>query len=144
MSMTRHDAGDAATVTRRQPVRCVGGIVHDGRGRLLLVRRRNEPGAGLWSVPGGRVEAGETDAEALVREMAEETGLTVAPGPLVGSAERGPYDIADYRCAVLGGILAAGDDASEVRWCDRAELTALPLVERLWETLDGWGVLPST
>lgn len=136
--------GSEVVTQRRGPIRCVGGIVHDEQRRLLLVRRRNEPGAGRWSVPGGRVEPGETDAEALVREMAEETGLTVAAGALVGRVERGPYVIADYRATVLGGILTAGDDASDARWCDAGELAALPLVEELLDTLAGWGVLPAT
>ena len=65
--------------------RCVGGIVHDVAGRLLVIRRGHEPGRGLWSLPGGRVEPGETDAQAVVREMREETGLDVRPGPLVGT-----------------------------------------------------------
>ena len=63
---------------------CVGAIVADGQGRLLMIKRGHEPGAGLWSIPGGRIEPGETDAEALVREMLEETGLTVEVGRLVG------------------------------------------------------------
>jgi 8-oxo-dGTP diphosphatase len=51
-------------------VPCVGAVVHDGQGRLLLVRRGHAPSAGLWSVPGGRVEAGESEVEAVVRELA--------------------------------------------------------------------------
>ncbi|GAY13253.1 ADP-ribose pyrophosphatase [Pseudonocardia sp. N23] len=109
---------------------------------MLLVQRTNEPGAGLWSVPGGRVESGETDAEALVRELAEETGLVVEPGPLVGRVRRGDYDIADYSARAIGGTLRAGDDAADARWVDAAEFAALPLVDELAETLGGWGVLP--
>ena len=71
---------------RRVP--CVGALVHDDEGRLLLVRRRNEPGAGRWSVPGGRVEPGETDADAVRREVLEETGLHVTVGLRVGTVER--------------------------------------------------------
>lgn len=131
--MTDGDAG----------VPCVGALAYDDDGRLLLVQRGNEPGRGLWSVPGGRVEAGESDAEALVREMAEETGLVVEPGALVGTVRRGPYVIADYRCAVVGGLLRAGDDAADARWCDAAALEILPLVPLLYDTLREWDALPT-
>jgi 8-oxo-dGTP diphosphatase len=123
-------------------VACVGGLVYDDEGRLLLVRRANEPGRGLWSVPGGRVEAGEDDAAAVVREMREETGLQVEPGALVGRVLRGPFTIADYRCTVVGGALRAGDDALDARFVDRAALAALPLVDGLLDALMGWGALP--
>ena len=66
---------------------CVGGIVRHG-GRLLLVKRGREPARGTWSVPGGRVEAGETDEQATAREVLEETGLRVVVGELVGTVER--------------------------------------------------------
>ncbi|RSN09668.1 NUDIX hydrolase [Streptomyces sp. WAC 05977] len=128
-------------------VRCVGGIVHDERGRILLIRRANEPGRGLWSVPGGRVEPGETDEAAVIREMREETGLDVMPGTLVGNVRRGSYDIHDYACAVTGGTLRAGDDATDARWIDAGTLIELDehghLVELLFVTLRDWGVLPT-
>jgi 8-oxo-dGTP diphosphatase len=123
-------------------VDCVGGLLYDEVGRILLVRRRNDPGSGLWSVPGGRVEPGETDTQAVIREMAEETGLAVEPGALVGRVQRGPYAIADYRCAVVGGSLQAGDDATDARWCDAAALEDLPLVPLLMDTLRSWNALP--
>jgi 8-oxo-dGTP diphosphatase len=123
-------------------VACVGGLTYDAAGRLLLIRRANEPGRGLWSLPGGRVEVGEDDAAALVREMAEETGLVVRPGPLVGQVRRGRYAIADYRCDPVGGELRAGDDASDARWVTAAELAALPLVDGLQEILAEWDALP--
>jgi 8-oxo-dGTP diphosphatase len=121
---------------------CVGGLAYDEAGRLLLVQRANEPGRGRWSLPGGRVEPGENDAAALVREMAEETGLTVQPGDLVGRVRRGRFEIADYRCRVVGGTLLAGDDALDARWCDSATLLELPLVPLLLETLREWDALP--
>jgi 8-oxo-dGTP diphosphatase len=125
-----------------EAVRCVGGLAYDERGRLLLVQRANEPGRGQWAVPGGRVEPGEDDAAALVREMQEETGLLVEPGELVGRVRRGVFDIGDYRCRVVGGTLEAGDDAADARWCGAAELAALPLVDQLMETLREWDALP--
>jgi 8-oxo-dGTP diphosphatase len=123
-------------------VRCVGALAYDDRGRLLLVQRANEPGRGLWSVPGGRVEPGEDDATAVAREMLEETGLVIEPGELIGNVRRGPFSINDYRCIVVGGRLRAGDDAADARWCDAAAMAALPLVELLAETLAGWDALP--
>ena len=120
-------------------------VVHEGR--LLVVRRGHEPGLGLWSVPGGRVEAGETLAQACAREVLEETGLVVEVGRLVGSVTRpGPagttYAIDDLSARVVGDSRpVAGDDADDVRWVTLAELVALPLVDLLEETLAGWGVL---
>jgi 8-oxo-dGTP diphosphatase len=129
-------------------VRCVGAIVHDAEGRLLVIRRGRPPGEGLWSLPGGRVEPEESDAEAVVRELSEETGLRVEPGGLIGSVERpGPdgvtYDIHDYAATVTGGELGAGDDAAEARWTTPAELRRLPTTDGLLEALTDWRVLPS-
>lgn len=126
---------------------CVGAVIHDGSGRLLLVRRAHAPAEGRWSLPGGRVEDGERHEAALVREVAEETGLRVSVGRLVGTVERdGPgevvYVIRDHACQVIGGALSAGDDAADVRWVDAGELATLPTTEGLVETLRGWGVLP--
>jgi 8-oxo-dGTP diphosphatase len=123
-------------------VPCVGALAYDAEGRLLLVQRANEPGRGLWSVPGGRVEPGEDDAAALVREMREETGLRVVPGALVGRVQRGRFAIADYACSVLAGPLRAGDDALDARFVDSAELASLPLVEGLLDALTAWNALP--
>src|SRR3954466_12295448 len=68
-----------------QPVvPCVGAVVRDAAGRLLLVRRGHAPGRGLWSLPGGRVEPGESVEQAVAREVREETGLTVRAGAPVG------------------------------------------------------------
>jgi 8-oxo-dGTP diphosphatase len=125
---------------------CVGAVIRDDQGRLLLVKRGHEPGAGLWSLPGGRIEPGETDAEALVREMREETGLEVEPGPLLGAVRRPAgagalIDIRDYAAAVTGGTLIPGDDAADARWVSVAELDSLAITEGLVEALTSWGVL---
>lgn len=126
---------------------CAGAVVHDGQGRLLLVRRRNPPAAGSWSLPGGRVEPGEESAAAAVREVAEETGLRVRSVRLLGRVERdGPggvrYVIDDWLCTAVGGVLAAGDDASDVQYVTGAELAALTVSDGLVEALAGWSVLP--
>ena len=124
----------------------VGAIVRDGAGRLLLIRRGHDPEAGFWSLPGGLMEPGEIDAGALVREMREETGLTVRPGPLLVAVQRpGPggsiLDIRDYAATVTGGTLAAGDDAADARWVDAADVPRLPLTTGLAAALTSWGVL---
>lgn len=137
-----------------QRVPCVGAIVVHDR-RLLLVRRGREPGRGLWSVPGGRLEPGETLAEGCAREVLEETGLRVLPGVLVGTVERpgidgATYVIDDVDCAVATGTerdarglprVVAGDDADDVRWATYDDLAVLDLVPQLLDTLDAWGVL---
>lgn len=131
-------------------VPCVGAIVHDDAGRLLVVRRAREPGLGRWSVPGGRVEPGEADPEAVSREVLEETGLHVLVGLHLGTVVRAgsppgtTYDIRDYACSLaVDTTPVPGDDATEVRWVTRPELKALDLVDGLWEALAEWGVLPS-
>ena len=127
-------------------IRCVGAIVTDGDGRLLLVKRGHEPEAGRWSLPGGRVVPGESDPQALVREVREETGLWVEPGRLVGAVERAApggavFDIYDYAASVSCGVLAAGDDAADVRWVHPREIDRLTLTSGLAGTLAAWGVL---
>ena len=125
---------------------CVGAIVTDERGRLLMIQRGHDPGAGLWSIPGGRIEPGETDAQALAREMLEETNLQVKVGNLIGRVQREGLggtiiDIRDYAATVTGGTLRAGDDAADARWVTAAELGRLEVTEGLIEALKEWGVL---
>jgi ADP-ribose pyrophosphatase YjhB (NUDIX family) len=126
---------------------CVGAVIKDTAGRLLLIKRGHDPGAGLWTLPGGRIEPGETDQQAVTREILEETGLQVTCGRLVGEAELpGPdgvvIDVRDYAAFVVGGELAAGDDAADARWVTAAELASMPLTSGLAEFLACWGVCP--
>jgi 8-oxo-dGTP diphosphatase len=135
-------------VTSRETVLCAGGIVFDQDKRLLLIERGREPSIGYWSVPGGRCLPEETTAEACVREVAEETGLTVAVIRLAGSVERdGPgnvvFQIDDFVCSVVSGQLRAGDDARDARWCSRTELDSMLLTPGLLDALTEWGVLPA-
>ncbi|HTP16432.1 MAG TPA: NUDIX domain-containing protein [Streptosporangiaceae bacterium] len=133
-----------------QRVPCVGAVITDEAGRLLLIKRGHEPGAGLWSLPGGRIEPGETDKQAVVREISEECGLLVTCGPLLGAVERpgldgAIIDIRDYRCSVAGGELQAGGDAAGARWVTAAQIWDLDaagqLTGGLAAALRSWGVL---
>jgi 8-oxo-dGTP diphosphatase len=122
---------------RPAPVECAGAVVRDDDGRLLLVRRGRPPAQGRWSLPGGRIEPGETAAEAAAREVQEETGLEVEIGPVLITALiwDGEFRVQDFSARVLGGDLRAGDDAAEARWVDLAELASLPLSPGLLEEL---------
>lgn len=128
---------------------CVGAIVRDADDRLLVIRRGHEPAVGSWSLPGGRVEPGESARAAVVREVAEETGLVVAVHELIGtihvSAGAGvQYRVDDYAATVTGGALQAGDDAIDARWVTPAELELLPTSPGLIAVLTNWGVLTPT
>jgi 8-oxo-dGTP diphosphatase len=131
-----------------RPEVCVGAVAVDGD-RILMIRRGHGPAAGAWSVPGGRVEHGETLAEATVRELREETGLEGVCGTLVGWVERldGPHHfvILDFRVTVLDPTdPVAGDDAAEAAWVPLAELCELQLTDGLAELLHDQGILTTT
>lgn len=126
----------------------MGAIVYDDAGRLLLIRRGRPPQVGSWSLPGGRIEAGETAQQAVLREVAEETGLIVVPERLIGRVERDGrdavvYEIEDWACTAVGGELVAGDDASDACFVDRAGLAVLTLSPGLLDALTEWSALPS-
>ena len=128
-----------------KPEVCVGAIaVADDQ--LLLVRRGGGPAAGEWSIPGGRVEAGETLAEAVVRELAEETGVEGVCDRLVGWVERIATDhhfvILDFAVTVLEpGAATAGGDAAEAAWVALDEVPHLRLVDGLAEFLHEHGIV---
>jgi mutator protein MutT len=121
-------------------------VVHDGR--VLLIRRGKEPLRGRWVVPGGTVELGETLHEALVREVREETGITVSPREVVLVFDRilrehgevnYHYVIIDYLCQYVSGTPQAGTDAQEVAFVSPEELGDYDIPERALEVvLDGF------
>jgi len=133
-------------VSRARPEVAVGAVVvRDDR--LLVVRRGHGPGAGEWSVPGGRVEGGETLHEAVVREVWEETGLEVVVERFLGWVERlggeHHFVILDFCAGLLEAeaVAVAGDDAAEVAWVPVHELSEIRLVAGLHEFLTDHGII---
>jgi len=135
-----------------QPLVGVGGIVIDGHGNVLLVKRGNEPRKGHWSIPGGLLELGESLVEGVKREILEETGLTVEPQAIVEVVDRihkedgrvrYHYVIVDYWCTVLSGEPQAASDATELQWASPSEWRvantfqlepiALEVIEKAWQ-----------
>ena len=121
------------------------GIVLIEHGLLLLVQRANPPAAGSWTLPGGRIDAGETGEAAARREMLEECGLEVAVGNPIGTAriEGGgtTYLVTNFTATRRGGELLAGSDAAAVAFVGRLGLDGLELSTGLLEWLTDRGVL---
>ena len=138
----------------RRPAVAVGAVAMQD-GAILLIRRGQPPAEGRWSLPGGRVEWGESLGDALRREVEEETGLQVEAGRLAGVVERihrdeglppghpekgFHYVILDYFVTVTGGDLRPGGDVTAARWVRLAEIAELPLSNGLLEALEEFGV----
>jgi 8-oxo-dGTP diphosphatase len=132
----------------RTPQVSVGAVVvHEGQ--LLLVKRKRPPGAGLWSLPGGRVRWGEKAREALVREVAEETGLVIEPENLVGIGEligdRYHFLVLNYRGRVVASRSPTpGSDAAAAALVELRSVPSLPLVPSVRAFLIDAGILPAT
>jgi 8-oxo-dGTP diphosphatase len=133
-------------VTRSDaPQIAVGAIIVEDDA-LLMVQRGREPGKGLWSIPGGRVEHGEYLATALAREVKEETNLDIEVGDLIGIAEvvgDPHYVILDFGARVVGvREPVAADDVAAARWVPFPEVLELPCTPRFVELMQAWSVLP--
>jgi mutator protein MutT len=133
---------DAAPSTRRypdRPVVGVGAVIVD-EDRVVLIKRRFEPLAGQWSLPGGTLELGETLAAGVAREVVEETGLDVDVGDVVevfdrilldpGARVRYHFVLIDYLCRPRGGTLSAGSDVADARWVRPADLASYRLTPK--------------
>ncbi len=126
----------------------VGAIVADGE-RILLIQRGHAPSKGLWSIPGGRVELGETLPQALRREIQEECGLDVAVGDLAivldrvtrdaAGNVRSHYLILDFWATPTSGhaspVVTASSDAADVGWFTLPEVRQLPTTNNLIDYL---------
>ena len=131
-------ASDRRYPTR--PIVGVGAVIFDEAGRVVLVKRRHEPLAGQWSLPGGTLDLGETLEAGVAREVLEETGLVVDVGPVADVFDRILVDedgrvhfhfvLVDYLCAPRAGTLQAGSDVSEVALADPADLEPYRLTEK--------------
>ena len=120
------------------PLVGVGAVIID-QGRVVLVKRKFPPLAGEWSIPGGRLETGETLHQGVIREAREETGLTIEPAELLGVYDRllrddagrilYHYVLIDFLCRPLAGELQAGEDAGEARWFSQEEIGTISLME---------------
>ena len=138
------DTGPAVT---GRPELCVGAIAVDDD-QILLIRRGSGPAQGEWSIPGGRVEAGETLAEAVVRELREETGLNGVCESMAGWVERVGngyhYVILDFYVTIIEEAEPqAGDDAAEAAWMPLTDVADLRLADGLAEFLHDRGILPA-
>jgi len=118
------------TVNYQNPVPSVAVIITDEQGRLLLTKRSVEPGKGLWCLPGGFIEMGETPMETVIRETMEETGLEIVPEYVIDAHAKingfhGDVIIIGYFAHVTGGKLTAGDDAEEAGYFSVDDLPEL-------------------
>ena len=133
---------------RAAPVLGVGAVVVDD-GRLLLVQRDHPPGAGTWAIPGGRVRGGETLAEAVTRELREETGIEGFCGPLIGWSELVTGDVGPDHLVILDfevNVLEAVDptpasDARAARWVPLADVAEIRLAPGLAEFLHDHAII---
>ena len=129
-----------------QPIIAVAALILNENGDLLLVRRNSEPGKGLWSIPGGVVELGESLDQALKREVKEETGLDIKSLKLLDVFEvvekdysgkiRYHYIILDYIVEKCGGLLKPATDVSDAKWVSIEKINSYNITRSLKKLID--------
>ena len=122
----------------KQPVVGIGAVIIQN-GKILLEKRKSEPGKGKWSIPGGLVELGESVSQTVVREVAEETGLEVCEPELIDVVDNVVRDengevkyhfvIVDYFVKLKGGNMKASSDAEELQWVPLSEVEKYDLTK---------------
>lgn len=109
---------------------CVGVICFRGDD-VLLIQRGTAPRKGEWSIPGGRIEEGESEAQAALRELYEETGVRAALGPkvevILAEFEGFHYRLHDYVAEWMSGDPRAGDDAARAEFFPMSRVDALDM-----------------
>jgi 8-oxo-dGTP diphosphatase len=120
-----------------KPVLGIAAVIWNDRREVLLIRRTKEPRKGQWSLPGGKVEFGESLEDAVRREVREETGLEITLLGLAGIAEtfldasagaaNAHFVLIDYSARVVSGEAVAASDAADATWFSRKQIAVLPL-----------------
>lgn len=124
-----------------RPIVGVAAIIWNDQREVLLIRRSKDPRKGQWSLPGGKVEFGETLYAAVHREVLEETGLTIEIIALAealetmlddaAGAQNAHYVLIDYSTRVVSGTAKAASDAADARWFTMAELAQTPIWDEM-------------
>jgi 8-oxo-dGTP diphosphatase len=125
-------------------------VVQDGR--VLLVRRGVPPNLGLWAIPGGGLEVGETLREGAEREILEETGIRIRAGEMIFAGDlmerdadgrvRFHYVVIDFLGEYVGGEVNGSDDALEARWVAPGEMGGLSATKTTVQLLRKIGFIP--
>lgn len=133
-----------------QPLVGVGAVIVKGE-EILLVLRGHPPAQGLWSIPGGRVESGETLSQALKREVAEECGIVIQVGPPVAVLDSIYLDelgrvkyhfvLIDFWARYVSGELKPASDVAEARWIALKEIGKYKLTSGTLDLLQHLGLL---